>query len=260
MQANTSASHLGDSELLRLVDRDASGWEMDVWGKHVLACDVCASRLSLLQQDAARVSDRLSELPLPAGFPTAVETVAAARTRRHPVAASWRQLQPGLRAAAVVVILLLPFVVSSPLRAMVVDWMERQWEQAIGLLGEGRIEEPGIPTAATESGATVWFTTSAPELQITIKERQRSGELVLMTAETSEGSLELVGAEAESTVVTETGIEILNQPRSTASYRLALPAGVDRVRLRIADEPARTLSRSEWQTGRAFELDHDRLE
>ena len=42
MQSTTT--HLGDGELLHLVDRDASAWELDAWSRHVLACGECAAR------------------------------------------------------------------------------------------------------------------------------------------------------------------------------------------------------------------------
>jgi hypothetical protein len=55
-------------------------------------------------------------------------------------------------------------------------------------------------------------------------------------------------------VVTERGIRVQNRETSTATYRLALPRGVRRVRVRIADEPPVVVSLAQLEAGWSHEL------
>ena len=66
---STTTAHLGDSELLHLVDRDASAWEMDAWAKHLLGCEPCAARLAERRRAADTVTRALGGIQLPASFP-----------------------------------------------------------------------------------------------------------------------------------------------------------------------------------------------
>ena len=244
MQSSTTA-HLGDSELLHLVDRDASSWEMDVWAKHVLGCETCAARLAERRRTAALVTDAVGRVQLPTGFPSAAESMRAARARASARPALPRNARPrlALRAAAAVVVLMIPLMLVSPLRAAVVGWLRQGWGELAGLVGGG---EPPVPPAppveAPAPSYAVSFAPAGSELVVTVAARQRAGVLTLSSTATAEASLEVVGGGEVSPLVTDAGLHIENAAGSTASYRIALPASVRSVRLRVAGEPERELS------------------
>ena len=251
--------HLDDRALLHLVDRDASPLELDLWGKHVLACEPCAERLGARQRDTERVRVALSSVQLPPGFPSARETMRRARATRasRPTGftASWGE-QRWLRAAAVVLVLLLPVALVSPLRAALAEWLRSGWVQVAGS-GE-RVPEPtpAAPPSPAEPAAsyTVFFTPRGSELEVVVAERQAAGEIVLARAAGSEGSLEVVAGADETPLLADAGVTIRNTAGSRASYRLAVPASVERVRVRIGGAETVVVGPAEIARGWRAEL------
>ena len=259
MQSSTTA-HLGDRELLHLVDRDASSWEMDVWARHVLGCETCAGRLAERQQTAALLSGAIGRIQLPAGFPPASESMRAARARRShvpPVWASTGRRQVALRAAAAVLLLMIPLMLVTPLRAAVVGWLRQGWSELAGLVGGDESAAPApVPAEAPALSPSyaVSFAPTGPELVVTLAARQRAGVLAIAATTAREASLDVTGGGEESPIVTDAGLRIENASGSTASYRLTLPASVHRVELRVAGEPARELSAADIAGGWSYDF------
>jgi hypothetical protein len=257
MASLSSDMHLDDSSLLHLVDGDASAWETDQWTKHVLGCAECSDRLAILRRRTDRLTHLLADIELPADFripqlPASGRRPSVSRRSGRPI---WSM--GSVRAAAVIVLLAAPFVLVEPLRALVADWVTDRWSQVAALFGDR--SEPAPPasetTAEAESGSTLWFTPAGAVFSIELASRQSAGELDLRGAEGTEGSIEVVGGGAgEVPVLTESSLRVQNSTRSTADYRVSLPAAVERVEIRIADAPPVVLTREEIRAGRRISL------
>ena len=247
-----TAPHLHDSELLHLVDADASAFELDLWSKHVLACGECCQRLEVLQRRTAKLSALLSDIQLPEGFayPTLPKTSAA---RQLPLVRRSDPWMHWMRAALVVLALGMPLVFVQPLRAWVADQFSLGWTQLTALIA-GEEAGGGAPVAAPASSARIWFEPVGPDLVVDIVSTQRTGQLVLRTADDKEGSLEIVGGTDETTVVTEGRLQIINEPSSSASYRVGIPASVQRTRIQLAGETVAVLSPKEIRDGNRVSL------
>ena len=118
------------------------------------------------------------------------------------------------------------------------------------------VPEPPAQEAPSEAaGATLWFAPAGEELRIRIASAQAAGSLVLSSTATPEGFLEVVDAQAaETPLISERGVSILNTPASAASYKVGVPAAVRRVRVEIGDAPPVVLERAAIEAGRTFGL------
>lgn len=243
--------HLDESDLLRLADADGSRKEMGRWSAHVRDCASCASRFDLLRRRSTRLSDLISEIGLPEGF---VYPVAPATPPGRVRSRAWRHpaLESGwLRAAALIALLLLPLAAVPPLRATVAGWVSERWTELAALFeGDAAPSGQSAQGMAEEAGATLWFTPRGEELRVEIDSRQVEGSLKLHRTGTAEGSLQVRdGHRGETPVISEQGVRIMNTDHSVANYGLGVPAGVDRVRVRIGDAPPRVFSRADIDRG-----------
>lgn len=247
MALNTSTPHLNDSELLHLIDSTASALELDRWSQHALACQECAARLETLRRRALHFAERVSAIELPADFryPTFPST---ARVRR----AAFSRTSAGvwLRAAAVFVVLLIPFLTVEPLRA----WVGERWAEIAILLGGG--ETPTAPpTRMAESSSKLWFTPVGERFVVEIESRQAGGSLILRTSEGPEGCLGITsGGGGETALVREQGLRIRNTQGSIASYTVALPRTLSQVKIRIGSDPPLVWSTDQLEVPTVFDL------
>ena len=257
MDLNTIPSHLGDSEILRLIDGEGEARELEGWAGHVAECGPCSARLESQRDDARRVRVALSEVRLPAGFPSADEAVWRVRRARHeegPGARGGGPQRRWLRAAAVVLLLLLPFALVSPIRAAVFEWLRQGWSSISG--GTAEPEAPAAPASAATvgSGFKVWFTPAGETVDVVLQSRQATGTLTVGTTEGPEGSLEILEGAAESALVTDAGVTVRNAASSRASYRITVPGGVASVRVRVGDEAVLSLPRAELTPERSVDI------
>lgn len=258
METETMGQHLDESALLHLVDEDASPLELHAWTSHVLACESCADRLRTRQRDTDRVRVAISEVQLPDDFPTVEGMIAAARARREsrslPTAGRQRRWAggPALRLAALVLLLLLPLAFVSPLRAALIEWVRQGWEQVVGDPAPSTADLPPAADQA-DSGYTLWFTPMGSEIEILIDQRQLAGELVVTRGEEVEASFEIEAGGGDA-VLTDAGVRVRDNGPSRASYRLAVPASIDRVRVQVAGGGVELVERAQLQEGWSAEL------
>lgn len=258
--------HLEESDLLALVDGELAPMQRDVRLAHVARCDDCATRLQTLRLRTSNFSRLLAGVELPEDFvfprmpePSRVIPITALAPRRSWTQSAWA------RAAIIALVVIVPFATVAPLRAWVVDTLGAAWSEVRGIFGgEDDASAPVAPAPATApaaapaeepaSGATVFFTPAPGSFVLVVSERQAGGTLTLGRAEGSEGSAEVIGGAAETPLVSETGIRILNAPGSVASYRVRLPSTVTRVRVRIGAAAPVEVTADELARGRVLEV------
>lgn len=252
--ANTTASaHLDDGELLVL--DDVAPTVSTAEREHLASCTQCADRLRVLRQYSRSVSSLIAELELPDDFRYPSRPAAPQVRAVRP----WWTQQQWRRAAAVL------FVIGSlaavpPLRAWTIGWVARQ---VAALTGADRRDAPiathpraqGAPEApAIDSGATLWFDADGPELAVEIANSQASGTLTFLPSSRPMTGVDVVNGAGETPFVREHGVRLVNAKTSTASYRVAIPASVERIRVRIGDRPWLILGAGEVGARRVFEL------
>jgi hypothetical protein len=154
----------------------------------------------------------------------------------------------------VILLLLLPLALVTPIRAAVVEWLRQGWSAIGGGTPERDAPAPPASTAPEGSGFRVWFTPAGEVLEVVLQSRQAGGTLTLGATAGSEGSLEILEGGAESALVTDAGVTVRNAPSSRASYRIAVPGGVASVRVRVGDEAAVSLSRAELTPERTIDI------
>jgi hypothetical protein len=245
MHMDTAAPHLAERELLQLLDGDSSLDERVSREAHLEVCPVCTERLEELRHGSERVRLALQVVRLPPDFPTAEEVIRRARSSRggrpHRPAAVSRQAW--LRAAAVLLVLLLPVALITPVRAALVEWMRQGWSAVAGAPTRST-SDAVIDGGETGSGYTVSFTPSAGRLKMTVEAHQASGTLVLIPTEGEEATLTVEGGSGAIPRIDEAGVTILNETGSTASYRLEVPPRVGRVDVRVGSAALVVVERS----------------
>jgi hypothetical protein len=254
---NTSAgAHLDDGELLMLDDAASSSASSADAREHLAGCTRCADRLRVLKQHSRRISSLIAEIDLPADFryPTLPATPQVRAI--HP----WWTQRRWQRAAAVLLVIG-SLAAVPPVRAWTVAWVAKQIAALTG--ASRRDAAPVTPTVVQDapqaappidSGATLWFDAQGTELTIEVASPQASGTLTFSPSTRPMVGVEVVSGAGETPLVREHGVRLINSTASTASYRLAVPSGVQQVRVRIGDEAWRTFTRADVEAGRAIEL------
>ena len=206
----------------------------------------------MLRQHSSRISSLIAEIELPADF----RLPAAPQVR--PVRPWWTQ-QRWQRAAAVLLIIG-SLAAVPPVRAWAIGWVAKQ---IAALTGGSRRDAAPIappvaqnapPANAIDSGATLWFDAEGAELAVEIVSPQASGTLTFSPSTRPMTGVEVVNGAGETPLVREHGVRLINNSASTASYRLAVPATVLQIRVRIGDRPWQTFSRADVEAGRVVEL------
>jgi hypothetical protein len=206
------APHLGDDELLRLIDEDGDALWRGEKEAHLTHCALCSTELAALRADQQLVRECIDA--------AAFEADLAPRR-----AASTRFTRTGwLRAAAVLLMIAAPVAALPGLRAWIADAVTG---------GEAPMEgrTMAAPEAAVES-AIVRFVPAAGTFSVVVDAAQRDGVLHIRHVTGPEAALETHSqgaASATEPVFAESRLRLHNAPSSADSYSLALPSSVTRV-------------------------------
>lgn len=235
--------HADDAELVRLLD-DEGGEEMARTAAHADGCVECGARLARLRHSSAALRRLIEQGESAVAVPDLTldqllaRRSAASPSTRTPAAAGvrrparWQPLaeRPWLRAAAVVALLLALGLGAPPVRAWV---LERLGDAAALLRGDTAPEAPVPSPAGPDDGsAVVSFEPASAAFAVDLRHAQRGGRLVvrlhdgpLATATVVDGGAELL--------VRPGGLAIGNAPESESSYVVTVPAGLERVVIRL---------------------------
>jgi hypothetical protein len=220
-------THPDDGALLRYLDMDTARDEYDEVSEHVSHCPSCSERLDDVRDTMSFVAAALAR----------TDTSVRKRNRRT---------LPRILAVAATILLAVA-VYFTPLRAWVAERARELWS------ANGDVEEPVANSQQTAdmpplSSGSVSFVTTGDVFVLEVTARQVTGTLTVAI-----GSGEMATATISGDLVDESlyvmpgGLRIVNTTTSTTTYTVALPPGVRRIVVQIANEEAVVLHPSETQ-------------
>lgn len=260
MHAPPADEHLDDGAIVRLLDGEPG--DRAAADAHLAACPVCAERLATLRRRSLNLGALLTrgDFPVPATpqAPAAPQTpaapvdeLAARRAARAAPSRVW------LRAAAIAALVVSAGLFSSPVRAWIRDLLGGMGGGAPVAVQPAPAPAPVPATEARPASARIQFTLGGDELTVEIARAQAGGALVLSAAPGATASAEVRGP-ADTTpaalLVLPAALRIANEPGSVAEYHVAVPASVQRVRVRIGGGGAVVVEAAELAGGRRVEL------
>lgn len=266
-------THLGETDLLRYLDRQLDREALRRARHHLANCPACAAELAALERRSATVSALIGELPvhLPDAGKRAVALAAMDRARLRSNATGPLSGKVLLRAAAVIMLALLGAISTQSGRAWVSDRVETVAGENPGPLLAGvlrmldgnepppptaaaapprveRVPTPGSPPAPRERvqvqrstvrpGATapVKFTPSGGEVTIRFASLQRGGSATISLRKVQDATAEVTsGHRGERIVPEDGGVRVQNRASSRAHYLLTIPVHFNMVRVQVGD-------------------------
>ena len=178
----------------------------------------------------AQVRQALSSLPVPPFDAGALRHRFAAR-RTTPVILFW-QRRAMLAAAAVFVAAVV--AAASPVR----QWIQEHIVRSAPIVAPPSSSRPEVSSPPV-SGATVSFATAGPEFTVRLDSVPTAGVLTIVGASGNEVSARVAsgaGTGGDAMVVLPNELRLRNAVSSRASYRVAMPSVVVRVRVVVAGQ------------------------
>ena len=220
--------HLEENELVRRMDGELARADADRVDAHLAACDHCSHALAELESLSRRFSSSVAVLDPP----------AARRPFATPAGPSMSWMgSPVWRAAAAIALLAgLAFAIA-PIRA----WMAER----LGLATDPAAESPAVVewtgVEPADEGLRIAFVPEGDRFVVRVAVAQAAGTLTLAATPGDSASAEVLagaGSAAPDLLVLPDGLGIRNDSTATADYRVAVPSGLTRVEVRIADRVA----------------------
>jgi hypothetical protein len=214
-----------DGELVRYLDGEASPDERTRIETEAASNPELAHRLAVLRHRATRLSALLEEADVAAPD----RLTPAIPLRPRPAPGPWHS--PWLRAAAAVLLLVSVTLAVPPLRARVIDGLQR----ILGRTESGTTAPTPLITLPSIDTFSVGFHAPSVTFLIELQSAQAGGRLIVRVADVTEGSVEVRARHGgeESPFVWSEGLRINNTPASTAEYEIVLPRHVRDVTIRI---------------------------
>jgi hypothetical protein len=266
-------THLGETDLLRYLDRQLDREALRHARHHLAQCTACAAHLAELERRSATVSALIGELPvqLPDSGKRAVALAAMDRARLRSSATGPLSGKVLLRAAALFMLALLGAMTTQPGRAWVSDGVEAVAGDNPGPLLAGVLrmldgDEPPPPTAAAPppaeavraerppatprqrvqvqprstvrpgTTAPVKFTPRGPEVTIRFETLQRGGTATIWLRDVEDASAQVTsGHRGERVVPVEGGVRVQNRTSSRAHYMVTVPVYFRLLRVQVGD-------------------------
>ena len=247
MRFARAARHLSDGELLRVLDGDGAGEELDRFDAHAATCPRCGAGLRSLGHAARIVHEGLRDL----GASPATPEISRDRTR----AAAPPRAEPPLwtrgwaRAAVVLLVLAGALLAVAPLRARILGWVAERWGELAGAR-PAPTARPSPARATAPAPSVLWFTPAGGQLRLVLSWRQAAGTLVLARTSGASASLQIVPADpAVVPLASERLLEIHNGPASRSGYIVRVPPATTALVLTIGHEPPRTIAAAALAAG-----------
>lgn len=231
--------HPSAGDLVRRLDGELDPRTEARLAHHLDRCTACRGRLVELAERSREASRLLSAAAVPTD-PGEVRrrrartAVAAAVARRRSVI----RVRRGWAAAATIAAVLVVSLTVDPLRAWVMQRLT-----SVGATTSLESSATSLPSVIVgRDGSVISFQPSGETFELNVERAQEQGELVLRVRSVSQATAQVTNGGAESMLVLPSGLRIENVAASRASYRVTLPASVERVSVRVGDGPARTFA------------------
>jgi hypothetical protein len=221
--------HPSDGVLLALHDGE-SGGTLDADRVHVDHCADCQTRLAAIQNNSATVRQALAAIVVPPLDTDAVRRQLAA-THATRVVPLWRW--PATLAASVLIVATAMTAAAGPLRHWIAEHMSRSNGRATVV----RPSSTSVESQRPVSGSTVSFAVVGSEFLVRLDSLPAAGELTIERVTTDKISARVsagVGTGGDAMVVLPGELLLRNTASSRASYTLALPHEVVRLRVIVA--------------------------
>lgn len=259
-QVTPSERHPTDGDLIRLLDGAASAGSEEPLRRHLDGCPGCRERLARYRERGERLGavlraadpivaeeftagggrgtpnseaePRSGESP-GAGDPTPEAGAAPGTERKDEPEGEGRK--PWWQIRFLQVAALLALAAGLALVLPVQAWVAAGWRAAADALGGEVGSVPGQEAPAGSS--VVSFPLDGRELLVRIEHPQETGSLAFRRAEdeTQVTAEVTAGFRSESFLILPDGLGIENSPSSAASYRIRVPTGVRRARVRLGE-------------------------
>ncbi len=225
--------HASDAELVQLLDGAAAPAERARVQTHADACAACAGRLERQRRRSARLTLVLAEGDHVAALDRRAATLAASFDASAWRPASHRPFVPGyLRAAAVLVGLLALGWAVRPVRA----WIAARWQALTAAdVAVHPAQTPPVRGAAVDAAGaatSVAFVPGAADFVVAFESRPTGGHLSVRPTLSDRVTLTATGRAGVLVLPGELRVQNATSPAS--DYRVEVPAGVARLRVRVA--------------------------
>lgn len=225
--------HLSDAELAALLEGE-EGAPAAGRSAHVAECAACTARLEDARDSWSALQGRLPDAdPTPEQWARLPGTPPAARRPVH--ARAGYHLR---RAAAVGGLLLLVGAAVTPIRAAVLEWVQRTWAAATTREMPAPPPRPddrvASPTSSPSSPGTE-YRIDAPggDARVAFRARPAAGTITItITIPSPAGghlTLQSSGGQGDPVLALPDGFIIQNNPSSRGDYRLYVPPEVERL-------------------------------
>lgn len=280
-------THLGETDLLRYLDRQLDREALRHARHHLAHCAACTAQLAELERRSATVSALIGELPvqLPDSGRRAVALAAMDRARLRSSATGPLSGKVLLRAAALFMLALLGAMTTQPGRAWVSDRVEAVAGDNPGPVLAGILrmldgDEPPPPTAAAPpppvegvrtqrppatprervqvqsrrtlapgTTAPVKFTPGGAEVTIRFASLQRGGTATIWLRDVEDATAQVTsGHRGERVVPVEGGVRVQNRASSRAHYMVTVPVYFRLLRVQVGDGPESVIHISKSKT------------
>lgn len=225
------AEHLGEEDLARLLDDEVHAEERLEWEGHLESCDDCSHRLEELGDVAQWLHEHVAVLDdgLAPNDLARARALTSIRARARPSKGVSRYGGNAVRIAAMIAVLLTAGFSVRPVRAWISDHVER----IVGRFETAPLID--LPESTLDAqGALVTFSPTEAVFRLELGNPQATGVLTIELLEVEQASAQVVAGDGETLAVFPAGLWIENQPGSSASYRVQLPAGFIRAVVVIA--------------------------
>lgn len=238
----TMAPHPTDGDLVRHLDGEGEAGSLD---EHLRACDDCLRRYRRIAGWSREVSRVLDEVD-----PVVAHPVAGDRPERiGAVEADGVRPPRWMMVAAGVMLLLAAGLAIQPVRAWVVDQVERV------VRGMGFVE-PTDPDDGPAAAATISFVPEGRRLRIRLEAPQTEGRLEVAVARGDRRVRATVvegdagrGGPSPAFAAFPSELRISNGSGSDASYRVSVPGRLEELEIRVGSRRLARLAGEELRPG-----------
>jgi anti-sigma factor RsiW len=251
MNTAISDQHLTDAEVSRAVDAQLDADERTRVEAHLAHCDTCRAMLTRAETRTRRLSALLqrTDFDVP---PMSVSTktgrdILDFRAREKPVREA-AAIQPWMRAAAVIALLIGGLFAIPPVRAAIIGWVRAQFSDDARESAAPGVAAPSAPNVQPDLGAAVQFVPAGEVLYVELMSADEQGTIELKRGTGDRVSARVDNGSVEMIVLTD-GLRINNAGAQQLRYRIEAPQSVETIVVTVAGRNVARISGAQIDAG-----------